>query len=130
MFVDASVIVAVLTLESDAQALTRRIENASALFTSPVAVFETVVSVTRKSRLDPQRVRDRVKAWLESARIETRTIDREIGRAALDAYARYGKGQGHPARLNMGDCFAYALAKQHRVPLLYKGDDFAQTDLA
>ena len=44
--------------------------------------------------------------------------------------ARFGKGSGHPAQLNLGDCFAYAMAKQHGVPLLYKGDDFSQTDLA
>ena len=49
-------------------------------------------------------------------------------RLALDAYARFGKGR-HPARLNMGDCFAYACARSHGVPLLYKGDDFALTDI-
>ena len=49
---------------------------------------------------------------------------------ALGAFDRFGKGSGHPARLNLGDCFAYAMAKQHGVPLLYKGDDFSQTDLA
>lgn len=48
----------------------------------------------------------------------------------LDAFDRYGKGRGHPARLNMGDCFAYAMARQRGVPLLFKGDDFGQTDIA
>ena len=51
-------------------------------------------------------------------------------RTSSDAYATYGRGQGSPARLNMGDCFAYAMAKRLGVPLLYKGDDFALTDLA
>ncbi|WP_204262929.1 type II toxin-antitoxin system VapC family toxin, partial [Methylobacterium sp. BTF04] len=46
----------------------------------------------------------------------------------LVAFTRYGKGQGHPAQLNMGDCFAYAVAKNHRAALLYKGNDFANTD--
>ena len=64
------------------------------------------------------------------ASIATLPIDRTRRHAALAAYARYGKGSGHPARLNLGDCFAYAMAKQHGVPLLYKGDDFSQTDLA
>ena len=49
--------------------------------------------------------------------------------AALDAFSRFGKGQGHPAQLNMGDCFAYAVAKNRRVPLLYKGNDFVHTDV-
>jgi ribonuclease VapC len=50
------------------------------------------------------------------------------GQLAVEAHARYGKGV-HPARLNMGDCFAYACAKVHGVPLLYKGEDFAMTDI-
>jgi ribonuclease VapC len=54
--------------------------------------------------------------------------DDELARA-LDAFDRYGKGR-HPARLNMGDCFAYACAKTQGVPLLFKGDDFGQTDIA
>jgi ribonuclease VapC len=50
--------------------------------------------------------------------------------AALDAYRNYGKRSAHPARLNMGDCFAYACAKIQNAKLLYKGDDFVHTDLA
>jgi len=49
---------------------------------------------------------------------------------SVDAHRRYGKSQGHPAQLNMGDCFAYAVAISHRTTLLYKGDDFSKTDLA
>ena len=49
--------------------------------------------------------------------------------AALDAFSRYGKGRGHPAQLNMGDCFAYAVAKTYRTALLFKGDDFSKTDI-
>ena len=56
-------------------------------------------------------------------------ITDEIGRAALDAFDRYGKGRGHPAQLNMGDCFAYGAAMTLGVPLLFKGDDFAKTAL-
>ena len=48
---------------------------------------------------------------------------------ALDAFRRYGKGRGHPAQLNFGDCLSYALAKSRNLPLLFKGDDFARTDL-
>jgi ribonuclease VapC len=49
---------------------------------------------------------------------------------AIDAFARYGKGRGHPAQLNIADCLSYACAKKLGVPLLYKGNDFARTDLA
>lgn len=53
----------------------------------------------------------------------------ETYRAAAAAFERYGKGRGHPAQLNFGDCMAYAVAKTHGVPLLYKGTDFAFTDI-
>ena len=57
-------------------------------------------------------------------------IGEETGNHAIDAFARYGKGKGHPAQLNLGDCFSYAVAKEQGVGLLYKGDDFLRTDLA
>ena len=62
--------------------------------------------------------------------VKFKVADSTTGDLALEAHLRFGKGSGHPARLNMGDCFAYAMAKQHGVPLLYKGDGFAQTDVA
>jgi ribonuclease VapC len=130
MFVDASVLVAILTEESDGSEWSRRLQEAEGLVTSPVAVFETVVSVARKDRLPVLVVAAEVNLFLDQAEIETRAISPDVGDAALAAYARYGKGQGHSARLNLGDCFAYAMAKQHGVPLLYKGDDFSHTDLA
>jgi ribonuclease VapC len=52
------------------------------------------------------------------------------GDAALEAFERFGKGRNHPAQLNLADCFAYAMAKTHGVPLLFKGDDFDKTDIA
>lgn len=67
-----------------------------------------------------------VRDFMEAAHIVTA----EDGETALEAFARYGKGQGHPAQLNMGDCFAYAVARNLRTMLLFKGDDFSRTDLA
>jgi len=58
------------------------------------------------------------------------TITPEIGEKAIAAMAKYGKGRGHPAQLNFGDCFSYAMAKVAQVPLLYVGNDFSRTDLA
>jgi ribonuclease VapC len=69
-------------------------------------------------------------AFVEDLDAQEVAITPEIGRRALDAGATYGKAVGHPAELNFGDCFAYACAKQLGVPLIYKGDDFAHTDLA
>ena len=63
-------------------------------------------------------------------RLKMVEIDQEELDAALDAYRRYGKRSNHPAKLNMGDCFAYGCAKANNAHLLYKGSDFAKTDLA
>lgn len=62
--------------------------------------------------------------------IKVEPFTRDLYELAAAAFDRYGKGRGHPAQLNFGDCMAYAVAKAHGVPLLYKGDDFAQTDIA
>jgi ribonuclease VapC len=61
--------------------------------------------------------------------IRTMPITEKETGIALAAFARYGKGCGHPARLNLGDCFAYAMAKSYQTTLLFKGDDFGKTDI-
>ena len=71
----------------------------------------------------------RIDGFIERTPVEIIPITAEIGRIAIDAFARFGRGN-HPARLNMGDCFAYACARSLGVPLLAKGGDFAQTDVA
>ena len=130
MFVDASALVSILLEETEGAALASRIEQTPVRFTSPVAVFETVTAVNRVRRGGIPLALSRVRHFLESAGIAVRDIGDDTAARALDAFARYGKSSGHPARLNMGDCFAYAMARQHGVPLLYNGDDFSQTDLA
>ena len=106
------------------------IEAAPIRCTSPLAMFETVAGLMREKVLARLVAEEHLRAMLAAARIEIVPLTDEIGRAALDAFDRYGKGRGHPAQLNMGDCFAYACAKTLRLPLLYKGDDFSRTDLA
>jgi len=69
-----------------------------------------------------------VHAYLDLAGIEILAVPPEAEAGALDAYDRFGKGR-HPAGLNFGDCFAYACARAHGVPLLYKGNDFPLTDI-
>lgn len=129
-FVDASALLAVLLEEPDAGHFSRAMENEERLFTSPVAVFEIVAAIMRERECSRREAHRTVERALRIAAIEVMPIDREIGDLALETFERYGKGRGHKAQLNMGDCFAYACAKSLGVGLLYKGNDFAATDLA
>lgn len=128
MFVDASALTAILVGEVDADALVARLQQARRRMTSPLAVWETVVAVARRLDLPIPDARDAVRAYLDLAGIEVQAVPPEAAEAALDAYDRFGKGR-HPAGLNFGDCFAYACARAHQVPLLYKGNDFPLTDI-
>ena len=98
--------------------------------TSGLAMFEAVTAIVRKKRLDVSVALTVVREFLARNEIDVVHLNGDAAVGALDAFAHYGKGRGHPAQLNLCDCFAYAMAKQHGVPLLYKGDDFSQTDLA
>ena len=129
MFIDASAIVAVISREPGHEALAARMKAASNRVTSPLAVFEASLALARKAREEVALMRNRLDTILNSLDIVVVEIPASLGKDAVKAFERYGKGH-HPAKLNMGDCFAYAMAKHLKVPLLYKGDDFAQTDLA
>jgi ribonuclease VapC len=118
----------VLLGEVDGDLYDAKVAAAAAPLTSAVAVFETVLAVARVSGADIAAARRDVEGYLAASRVEFVEIgEAELARA-LDAFDRFGKGR-HPARLNMGDCFAYACAKTNGVPLLFKGDDFTQTDV-
>lgn len=129
MFIDASAIVAILTQEEDGDELALRWTKAAFPTTSALAVYEASLAVARKTGADATDACIAVEELIQRSRTRVVPIDGSIGRAAVGAHMRYGKGR-HPARLNMGDCFSYAMAKDLGVPLLYKGDDFARTDLA
>ena len=128
MFLDASAMVAILVDESDAASLTKRLERAVAPCTSPIAIYEAVAGVARARTVEIQTAETILDRFLEQARVQVVPITAEIGRGALSAFERYGRGR-HPAALNMGDCFAYACARQLDMPLLFKGDDFPLTDI-
>lgn len=83
--------------------------------------------VADRSR-DPRTSRDFDRLVLETA-LQIAPVTPDQARIAREAYRDFGKGSGHPAALNFGDCFAYALAKERNEPLLYKGDDFVHTDI-
>ncbi len=129
MFVDASAIIAILARESDADELADALDGARSPITSPVAVFEAALGVCRKRHASVGEARDDVLELLETGGIRTVSINGQEAQAALDAFSRYGKGRGHPAQLNLGDCFAYAMAKTNRTALLFKGEDFDKTDI-
>jgi ribonuclease VapC len=128
MFVDASAIVAILTGEPEADTLADVLDAARLPITSAVAVFEAGLGICRKRHASLAEALNDVREFLETASIKTVSITSREADAALDAFARYGKGRGHPAQLNMGDCFAYAATKNYRASILFKGDDFTKTD--
>ncbi len=130
MFVDASAIVAILTREPDADALADVLENARAPITSPIAIFEAALGICRKRHASVEEAKADIRDFLGVAAIRPVSITEREAETALAAFSRYGKGRGHPAQLNLGDCFAYAVAKNHRTALLFKGDDFSKTDIA
>jgi ribonuclease VapC len=128
MFVDASAIVAMLTREPEANALANTLEGARLPITSPIAIFVATLGVCRKRHASVVEAQTDVVEFLEIAGVRTVPLTVMEAELALEAFSRYGKGRGHPAQLNMGDCFAYAAAKRHRVAILFKGDDFNKTD--
>jgi ribonuclease VapC len=128
MFVDASVIVAILTKEADAAALAGRIARVSQVYVSPIVIFEATAGIVHKIACPVEVAEEIVQDFVAECGAMIVTIDAAIGRHAIAAWRRFGKGR-HKARLNMGDCFAYACAKAHRQPLHYKGNDFSQTDV-
>lgn len=137
MFLDASAMLAILLEEDDADVYLAKLESAtSRIYTSPVARFEAIVSLARaKSRphhTTPELIDAAtgvVDQFLTEISAQQVTISPDIGQRAVEASARFGKIVGHPAKLNLGDCFAYGAAKTYRLPLIYKGDDFKETDI-
>ena len=129
MFVDASALVAILTREPEADALADVLERARSPITSPIAIFEAVLGICRKRHASVEEAEEDVSGFLSVAGVRTVSITEREAETALAAFSRYGKGRGHPAQLNLGDCFAYAVAKNHRTTLLFKGEDFDKTDI-
>lgn len=131
MFVDTSVIVALLAGEPDAGSLADRIARAGTTgCTSGLVILEAAMRLSTLLDLDPVLVETRIQALLDEAGIAVVPIDAEVARRAVAAFATYGKGRGHPAQLNLADCLSYACAQAYRVPLLFKGNDFSRTDIA
>jgi len=129
MFVDASAIVAILTREPEADALADVLESARSPITSPIAMFEAALGICRKQHASVEEAEEDVREFLGVAGVRTVSITEREAETALAAFSRYGRGRGHPAQLNLGDSFAYAVAKNHRTTLLFRGEDFDKTDI-
>lgn len=128
MFVDASAWTAIILNEPEAEDFEARLLTSGSVLTSALSNWETVRAIMKVTRRDQARVEAIVAGYQLGAGARVVPIGEAEQRIALDAHARFGKGV-HPARLNMGDCFSYACAKVHGAPLLYKGEDFALTDI-
>jgi ribonuclease VapC len=128
-FVDASVLVAIVGLEDDVIKQGSRLRDAPSPITSAIGVWEAAVAIARLRGLTVADAKAQLDWTLNDRGVEIVPLGSDEAVAALDAQVRYGK-RNHAAKLNMGDCFAYACAKTNNAGLLYKGDDFARTDLA
>jgi len=142
MYLDASAIIAVLTNESDAEEIIAKLEQATApIYCSPLTVFEATISLARKitseqasdqAPIPPEIInmsQQDIDDFLEVLQVQEMAINNKTYRLAVKAAQTFGKFVAHPARLNMGDCFVYACAKEYNLPLLFKGDDFSRTDI-
>lgn len=127
--IDASAIIAILTGEPGASLLVAALDQAGSATTTPIAIYEATLGLRRKRHRPVAEAEQAVMEFLSAARIKVEPVDPIAGHLALEAFDRYGKGTGHPARLNLGDCFIYAHAKAAAASLLYKGDDFSKTDI-
>jgi len=130
LFLDASAMVAMMTGEPESPAIEERFGAADEILCSAISLWEAARAVARKRTVPIPLASSEIETFVADFAIRLVPIGATEGRAAVEAYHRYGKGTGHPARLNMGDCFAYACAKTNAATLLYKGDDFLHTDLA
>jgi ribonuclease VapC len=123
--VDSSAIVAIMRSEADGPILTDVLDRTPKSFMSVISYVETnMVIVGRR----PDAASKEVDDLLQALHIDVVPVTLDQGNAALAAFMSYGKGR-HRAALNIADCFAYGLAKSRDIPLLFRGDDFRQTDI-
>ena len=125
MVLDSSAILAILLDEPERASFARLIEEDATRLVSAASLVEVTIVITSRKGDAGQRLLQR---FLELTAAEVAPVTAEQAEHACDAFSRYGKGR-HPAGLNFGDVFAYALAETTGEPLLFKGNDFARTDI-
>ncbi|HEV7254393.1 MAG TPA: type II toxin-antitoxin system VapC family toxin [Mesorhizobium sp.] len=124
--VDSSAIISILRGEEDAGLMAECLSSADAKVMSLANYMECGTVAVRKLGGEPIRI---LKGLIAAADIDLVPLKRHEAEIGIEAYRRFGRGSGHRASLNYGDCFAYALATARNVPLLFKGDDFIHTDV-
>ena len=123
--VDTSALLSIVFGEADAPQMLAAIESASCVVGAPTA-FEARMVVAMRGPPEAVGALERV---LAEPNLRILSFESDHVLLAQGAFSTYGRGRGHPARLNFGDCMTYAVAKRDDLPLLYKGDDFVHTDL-
>lgn len=123
MILDTSAVLAVIQREAGWEPLLRRLEQAEVVVISAGTLQELLVVAHCRDVLGA------VEAFLQVLDPDVVPVDAELARRAVSLYQRFGKGQGHPAQLNFGDCFAAALAEREQLPLVFAGDDFSAAGL-
>ncbi|WP_349956612.1 type II toxin-antitoxin system VapC family toxin [Rhizobium sp. ZPR3] len=128
MFIDASVLSAMMTDEEEARAFAIRMQRATARMTSPLAAANAAILISEALRLSPTEAGEAVRTFLQLMNIQPLAVPPRAAALATEAYERYGQG-GQPGRLSLDDCMTYACARYYRQPLLSKSDQFKQTDI-
>lgn len=126
MVIDTSALLALLGMEPEAERIAGAIEADPVRLLSAASLVEATIVV--ESKRGPEAGRE-LDLLIAKAGVQVEAVTTEQGEIARDAWRRFGKGR-HVAGLNFGDCFSYALAKTSAEPLLFKGADFAQTDIS
>jgi ribonuclease VapC len=126
MIVDTSAVVAILRLEPEAEKFTELLQSSTySVMCSPHFLELCMVVLRNKEQSGVIKIKDAI----EELGIHLIAFTPEMAELAAKAFEKYGKGSGHPAQLNFGDCMAYAASKVESLPLLFKGDDFSKTDV-
>ena len=123
---DSSALVAIMNGEIESAIFVGILLAADRIVLSAANLLETRMVLHGRNPNLP----DRLGQFLQEMGIQIEPVTKQQSDIAFEAFKRFGKGSGHKAGLNFGDCLAYALAKERGIPLLFKGDDFSHTDIA
>ena len=129
MFVDTSAFVALLAGEPDQDRIAAAMDGAPAVSTSGIVRLETVMVLSRELEVAPSAAQFAFDELLEAANVTVLPFTDQMGRIAVEAFEKFGKGRKSAAQLNLGDCLSYAAAKGAGLPLLFLGGDFSDTDV-
>jgi ribonuclease VapC len=129
IFIDTSAIIAILAVEDDAERYVSSIERIENRLTGAHVRLECAMNLARILKVPVEDAHVIVDDFIRATSIRVVPIADSTSKEAVRAFARFGKGRGHPAQLNFGDCLSYACAREHGAPILFKGRDFVHTDL-